>query len=54
MRLVPAKDAAYRGYWMLHCHILYHEAVDMMSVLKYQDFEDASYNPLASRAEHAG
>jgi FtsP/CotA-like multicopper oxidase with cupredoxin domain len=46
-------DAAYPGYWMLHCHILYHQAAGMMSVLKYQGFEDPNYNPLASRAEYA-
>jgi FtsP/CotA-like multicopper oxidase with cupredoxin domain len=44
-------DAAYPGYWMLHCHILYHQAGGMMTVMKYQGFEDASYDPLASRAE---
>jgi FtsP/CotA-like multicopper oxidase with cupredoxin domain len=44
-------DAAYPGYWMLHCHILYHQAAGMMTVLKYEGFEDANYNPLASRAE---
>ena len=44
-------DADYAGYWMVHCHILYHQAVGMMTVLKYQGFENASYNPLASRAE---
>ena len=44
-------DADYPGYWMVHCHILYHQAAGMMTVLKYQGFEDASYNPLASQAE---
>ncbi len=46
-------DAAYPGYWMLHCHILYHQAAGMMTVLQYEGFEDPNYNPLASRAEHA-
>jgi FtsP/CotA-like multicopper oxidase with cupredoxin domain len=46
-------DAAYPGYWMLHCHILYHQAAGMMTVLKYEGFEDPNYNPLASRAEYA-
>jgi FtsP/CotA-like multicopper oxidase with cupredoxin domain len=46
-------DAAYPGYWMLHCHILYHQAAGMMTVLKYEGFEDSNYNPLASRAEYA-
>jgi FtsP/CotA-like multicopper oxidase with cupredoxin domain len=46
-------DAAYPGYWMLHCHILYHQATGMMTVLKYEGFEDSNYNPLASRAEFA-
>jgi FtsP/CotA-like multicopper oxidase with cupredoxin domain len=44
-------DAAYPGYWMLHCHILYHQAAGMMAVVKYDGFENASYNPLASSAE---
>ena len=44
-------DAAYPGYWMLHCHILYHQAGGMMTVMKYRDFANAAYNPLASRAE---
>jgi FtsP/CotA-like multicopper oxidase with cupredoxin domain len=44
-------DAAYPGYWMLHCHLLYHQAAGMQTVLKYGGFEDANYNPLASRAE---
>jgi FtsP/CotA-like multicopper oxidase with cupredoxin domain len=46
-------DAAYPGYCMLHCHILYHQTAGMMSVLKYQGFEDRNYDPLASRAEFA-
>jgi FtsP/CotA-like multicopper oxidase with cupredoxin domain len=44
-------DALYPGYWMLHCHILYHQAGGMMTVVKYQGFDNAAYNPLASRAE---
>jgi FtsP/CotA-like multicopper oxidase with cupredoxin domain len=44
-------EADYPGYWVVHCHILYHQAGGMMTVLKYQGFEDAHYNPLASRAE---
>jgi FtsP/CotA-like multicopper oxidase with cupredoxin domain len=35
-------DAAYPGYWMMHCHLLYHQAGGMMMVVKYQGFEDAS------------
>jgi FtsP/CotA-like multicopper oxidase with cupredoxin domain len=46
-------DAAYPGYWMLHCHILYHQAAGMMTVLQYEGFEDPNYNPLTSRAEYA-
>src|SRR5262249_7825967 len=26
-------DAAYPGYWMIHCHVLYHQVVGMMTVL---------------------
>jgi len=44
-------DAAYRGHWMLHCHVLYHGTAGMMTVLRYEGFEDASYDPLASQAE---
>jgi FtsP/CotA-like multicopper oxidase with cupredoxin domain len=44
-------DASYPGYWMLHCHILYHQAAGMMTVMKYDGFENSRYNPLASRAE---
>jgi FtsP/CotA-like multicopper oxidase with cupredoxin domain len=44
-------DAAYPGYWMLHCHILYHAAAGMMTVLHYAGFENRSYDPLASGAE---
>jgi hypothetical protein len=44
-------DAAYPGYWMIHCHILYHQAGGMQTVVKYQGFGNAAYNPLASRAE---
>jgi FtsP/CotA-like multicopper oxidase with cupredoxin domain len=46
-------DASYPGYWMLHCHILYHQAAGMQTVLKYAGFENPVYNPLASRAEFA-
>jgi FtsP/CotA-like multicopper oxidase with cupredoxin domain len=44
-------DAAYQGYWMIHCHVLYHQAAGMMTVLRYDGFEDRSYDPLASLAE---
>jgi FtsP/CotA-like multicopper oxidase with cupredoxin domain len=45
-------DAAYPGYWMLHCHLLYHQAAGMQTVLTYEGFEGPNYNPLASRAEY--
>jgi FtsP/CotA-like multicopper oxidase with cupredoxin domain len=44
-------DALYPGYWMVHCHLLYHQAAGMMTVLHYQGFESRSYDPLASMAE---
>jgi FtsP/CotA-like multicopper oxidase with cupredoxin domain len=44
-------DALYPGYWMIHCHLLYHQAAGMMTVLHYQGFENRSYDPLASLAE---
>jgi len=44
-------DAVYPGYWMIHCHLLYHQAAGMMTVLHYQGFTNASYDPLASAAE---
>ncbi|MGH7331644.1 MAG: multicopper oxidase family protein [Candidatus Rokuibacteriota bacterium] len=45
-------DAGYPGYWMLHCHVLYHLAAGMVTVLKYQGFENAAYDPLASASEY--
>jgi len=44
-------DAVYPGYWMIHCHLLYHQAAGMMTVLHYQGFTNVSYDPLASAAE---
>jgi FtsP/CotA-like multicopper oxidase with cupredoxin domain len=44
-------DALYQGYWMIHCHLLYHQAAGMMTVLHYQGFTNGSYDPLASAAE---
>jgi FtsP/CotA-like multicopper oxidase with cupredoxin domain len=44
-------DALYPGYWMIHCHLLYHQAAGMMTVLHYQGFTNQSYDPLASLAE---
>jgi len=44
-------DALYPGYWMIHCHLLYHQAAGMMTVMHYQGFENRSYDPLASLAE---
>jgi FtsP/CotA-like multicopper oxidase with cupredoxin domain len=46
-------DAAYPGYWMLHCHLLYHQAAGMQTVLHYEGFENRSYDPLASLGEFA-
>lgn len=45
-------DADYPGYWMLHCHILYHLDAGMATVMKYQGFESSSYDPLASTSEY--
>jgi hypothetical protein len=36
---------------MLHCHLLYHQAAGMMTVMRYEGFEDPTYDPLASRVE---
>jgi FtsP/CotA-like multicopper oxidase with cupredoxin domain len=44
-------DALYPGYWMIHCHLLYHQAAGMMTVVHYQGFESRSYDPLASMTE---
>jgi FtsP/CotA-like multicopper oxidase with cupredoxin domain len=44
-------DANYPGYWMIHCHVLYHQAAGMMTVLHYEGFTNKSYDPLASAAE---
>jgi FtsP/CotA-like multicopper oxidase with cupredoxin domain len=45
-------DAAYPGYWMIHCHVLYHQAAGMMTVLRYEGFENRSYDPMASLSEY--
>ena len=44
-------DAAYPGYWMIHCHLLYHQAAGMMTVLRYEGFDDPVYDPRKSLAE---
>jgi FtsP/CotA-like multicopper oxidase with cupredoxin domain len=44
-------DALYPGYWMIHCHLLYHQAAGMMTVMRYQGFEDRAYDPMASVSE---
>src|SRR5262245_29296207 len=44
-------DASYPGYWMIHCHILYHLAAGMMTVMHYEGFTNRSYDPLASLVE---
>jgi FtsP/CotA-like multicopper oxidase with cupredoxin domain len=44
-------DALYPGYWMLHCHLLYHQAAGMMTVLHYEGFANQTYDPLATLAE---
>ena len=44
-------DASYPGYWMIHCHILYHQAAGMQTVLHYEGFTNKSYDPFASLAE---
>jgi FtsP/CotA-like multicopper oxidase with cupredoxin domain len=33
-------DAAYPGYSMIHGHLLYHQAAGMMTVLRYEGFDD--------------
>ena len=45
-------DATYPGYWMIHCHVLYHQAAGMMTVLRYEGFENRSYDPMASLSEY--
>ncbi|HXJ77883.1 MAG TPA: multicopper oxidase family protein [Candidatus Methylomirabilis sp.] len=44
-------DAAYPGYWMIHCHVLYHQAAGMQTVMHYEGFTNSSYDPLASMVE---
>jgi FtsP/CotA-like multicopper oxidase with cupredoxin domain len=44
-------DALYPGYWMLHCHVLYHAAAGMMTVLHYEGFQNRSYDPASSGVE---
>jgi hypothetical protein len=36
---------------MIHCHLLYHQAAGMMTVMRYQGFEDRAYDPMASVSE---
>jgi hypothetical protein len=36
---------------MLHCHLLYHQAAGMMTVLRYEGFDDPVYDPRESHAE---
>ena len=36
---------------MIHCHILYHLAAGMMTVMHYEGFTNRSYDPLASLVE---
>jgi FtsP/CotA-like multicopper oxidase with cupredoxin domain len=44
-------DASYPGYWMLHCHLLYHQAAGMQTVLRYDGFQNPAYDPMKSLSE---
>lgn len=44
-------DAEYPGYWMIHCHLLYHQAAGMMTVMRYDGFTNSAYDPLKSLDE---
>ena len=36
---------------MLHCHLLYHQAAGMQTVLRYDGFQDPAYDPMKSLSE---
>ena len=38
-------DASISGYWMLHCHLLYHQAAGMQTVLRYDSFQNQGVRP---------
>ncbi len=59
--LVPPKsaikvclDANNPGVWAFHCHILYHLATGMFTVLKYEGANSEFWQPEKSRSEIAG
>ena len=56
--LVPPKstikivfDADNPGIWAYHCHIVYHLAAGMFSVLKYEDADEKFWQPEKTKLE---
>jgi Multicopper oxidase len=56
--LVPAKstikivfDADNPGVWAYHCHIVYHLAAGLFSVLKYEDADEKFWQPEKTKLE---
>jgi FtsP/CotA-like multicopper oxidase with cupredoxin domain len=47
-------DANNRGVWAFHCHILYHAAVGMFTVLKYADADTRFWQPEKTLTELSG
>jgi FtsP/CotA-like multicopper oxidase with cupredoxin domain len=47
-------DANNPGVWAFHCHILYHLAAGMFTVLKYQGANSEFWQPEKTRSEIAG
>ena len=47
-------DANNPGVWAFHCHILYHLAADMFTVLKYEGVNSGFWQPEKTRSEIVG
>ncbi len=52
-RIRIAFDANNPGLWAFHCHILYHLATGMFTVLKYEGADTKFWQPEKSAAETA-
>jgi hypothetical protein len=47
-------DANNPGVWAFHCHILYHAAVGMFTVLKYDGADTKFWQPEKTLTELSG
>ncbi len=57
--LVPAHgtvkvifDADNPGNWMLHCHVLYHEAAGMMTIVNYKGYPEPNWSLIRKESSH--